>query len=123
VTDATAGQRAAPTTRCLLTPANDRNRQGVVKVLNRRVLLSFLLLGASAPIAAQVPLEYDVEPIDGGGPIYLPSIQLNDASSDIDRKSAVSNEVHSQQRGIGGAVGHLNRRSPNVHPEHWVCEA
>jgi hypothetical protein len=53
----------------------------VIKVLNRRVLLPFLLLGASAPIAAQVPWEYDVEPIDGGGPIYLPSIQLNNASS------------------------------------------
>jgi hypothetical protein len=102
---------------------SDRNRQGVIKVLNRRVLLSFLLLGASAPIAARVPLEYDVEPINGGGPIYLPSVQLNDASSDINHKSTVSNEVHSQQRGIGGAVGHLNRGSPNVDPEHWICEA
>jgi hypothetical protein len=74
-------------------------------VLNRRVLLSLLLLGASAPIAAQVPLEYDVEPIDGGGPIYLPSIQLNDAPSDINRKSAVSNEVHSQERGVGVPSG------------------
>jgi hypothetical protein len=104
-------------------PANDRNRQGIIKVLNRRVLLSFLLFGASAPNAAQVPLEYDVEPIDGGGPIYLPSIQLNDAFSDINSKSAISNEVHSQQRGIGGAVGHLNGCSPNVESKAWVCEA
>jgi hypothetical protein len=99
------------------------DRQGVINVLNRRVLLSFLLLGGSAPIAAEVPLEYDVEPIDGNGPIYLPSIQLYDVSSNINRKSAVSNEVHSQQRGIWGAVGHLNRCSPNVDPEHGVCEA
>jgi hypothetical protein len=91
-------------------------------VLSRRILLTFLLLEASAWIAAQVPMEYDVQPINGGGPIYLPSIQLNDAPSDIDRKSAVSNEVHSQQRCVGGAVGHINSRNPNVDPEHWVCE-
>jgi hypothetical protein len=76
-----------------------------MKVLNRRILLSVLLLEASAWIAARVPMEYDVQPINGGGPIYLPSIQLNDAPADIDRKSAVSNEVHSQQRCIGVPSG------------------
>jgi hypothetical protein len=58
----------------------------IIKVLNRRVLLSVLLLGAGAPIPELAALEYDVDPIDGCGPIYLPSLQLNDASFDIDRK-------------------------------------
>jgi hypothetical protein len=50
------------------------------------------LVGVAIVLGARIRLEYDVDPIEGGGPIYLPSIQLNDASFDIDRKLAVSNE-------------------------------
>jgi hypothetical protein len=80
------------------------------------------LVGEAILLRAQILLEYDVDPIDGDGPIYLPSIQLNDASFDIDRKLAIPNEVHSEQRRIGGAVRHINGCSPNVNSERWVSK-
>jgi hypothetical protein len=73
------------------------------------------LVGAALLVGER--MEYDVDPIDGCGPIYLPSLQLNDASFDIDRKLAVPNEVHSQQRRVGGAVRHLNGCGSNVNSE------
>ena len=83
-------------------------------MLSRRALFSLLLVGASAPIAVQVPLEYDVKPMADRGPISLPSIQFDNTSSDIDRKFAVSNEIHSQQRGPGWIAGHADGCNPNV---------
>jgi hypothetical protein len=80
------------------------------------------LVGEAILLRAQILLEYDADPIDGDGPIYLPSIQLNDASFDIDRKLAIPNEVHSEQRRIGGAVRHINGCSPNVNSERWVSK-
>ena len=78
------------------------------------------LVGAALLVGER--MEYDVDPIDGSGPIYLPSLQLKDASFDIDRKLAVPNEVHSQQRRVGGAVRHLNGCGPNVNSELRICK-
>jgi hypothetical protein len=80
------------------------------------------LVGEAILLGARIRLEYDVDPIDGGGPIFLPSIQLNDASSDIDRKLAIPNEVHFEQRRIRDAVRHISGCSPNVNSKHWVCK-
>jgi hypothetical protein len=71
-------------------------------------------------LSARIDLEYDVDAIEGAGSIYLPSVQFNDASSDIYRKSAVSNEVHSKQRFIGATVRHIDSGSPNINSERWV---
>jgi hypothetical protein len=73
-------------------------------------------------LGARIRLEYDIGAFDGDGPIYLPSVQLNDASFDIDRESAISNEVHSEQCLVGTAVGHINSCSPDINSERWVCE-
>ena len=78
------------------------------------------LVGAALLVGER--MEYDVDPIDGSGPIYLPSLQLNDTSFDIDRKLAVPNEVHSQQRRVGGAVRHNNGCGPNVNSELRICK-
>ena len=77
------------------------------------------LVGEAIALGVRIRSEYDVDPFDGGGPIYLPSIQLNDALLDIDRKSAVPYEVHSEQRCVGGAVRHINGSGPNVDSESW----
>src|SRR5277367_4843007 len=76
--------------------AANRLRGNESQSLSRRALFFLLLVGASAPIVAQVTLEYDVEPPANRGRIYLPSIQLDNTSSDIDRKFAVSYKIHSQ---------------------------
>jgi hypothetical protein len=88
-----------------------RRREFIVGLISEAILLG-----------ERIRLEYDVDPIDGCGPIYLPSLQLNDASFDIDRKLAVPNEVHSEQRRVGGAVRHLNGCGPNVNSELRICK-
>lgn len=87
--------------------------------LSRREFIAGLV-GEAILHGARIRLQYDIDPFDGGGPIFLPSIQLNDTLFDIDRKLAVPNEVHSEQRCVGGAVRHINGSSPNVDSERWV---
>ena len=71
-------------------------------------------------LGTRIHLEYDVDAIEGAGSIYLPSVQFNDVSSNINRESTVSNEVNSKQRFIGAAVRHIDSGSLDINSERWV---